>query len=90
MFKMLLLICATGVSPADCQIETAIDVIHGPATASAATCAFQGQAQLAHTALPIRPGETYLKVRCTHEAAPGEARHRAPSAGEVAASTLYR
>lgn len=90
MFKMLLLICATGVSPADCQIETAIDVIHGPATASAAACAFQGQAQLADTALPIRPGETYLKVRCTHEAAPGAIRPQEPAAEEVAASTLYR
>jgi hypothetical protein len=92
MFKMLLLICATGVSPADCQIETAIDVIHGPATASAAACAFQGQAQLADTALPIRPGETYLKVRCSHEiaTAPGDTRPETPPAEEVAASTLYR
>ena len=89
MFKMLLLICATGLSPADCRIDTAIDVIQGPATASAAACAFQGQAQLAHTALPIRPGETYLKVRCTREAAPGEFRLRAPSE-EIAASALYR
>lgn len=89
MFKMLLLICATGVSPADCQIETAIDVIQGPETTSAAACAFQGQAQLADTALPIRPGETYLKVRCRHEAAPGVVRLRAPSE-EIAASTLYR
>lgn len=90
MFKMLLLICATGVSPADCQIETAIDVIQGPETASAAACAFQGQAQLAPTALPIRPGETYLKVRCTHRAAPGEIRRQVPPPEEIAASTLYR
>lgn len=92
MFKMLLLVCATGVSPADCQIETAIDVIHGPATASAAACAFQGQAQLADTALPIRPGESYLKVRCTHEiaAAPGDILSGVPPVEEIAASALYR
>ena len=92
MFKMLLLICATGVSPADCQIDTAIDVIQGPVTASAAACAFQGQAQLADTALPIRPGETYLKVRCAREvaAALDEIRPEVPSPGEVAASALYR
>lgn len=92
MFKMLLLICATGVSPADCQTETAIDIIQGPTTASAAACAFQGQAELAGTALPIRPGETYLKVRCTHEieAASEGGQHSEPPAEEIAASALYR
>ncbi|WP_186002655.1 hypothetical protein [Mycobacterium sp. KBS0706] len=92
MFKMLLLVCATGVSPADCQIDTAIDVIQGPATASAAACAFQGQAQLADTALPIRPGETYLKVRCTREIAAARERTRPgkPPVEEAAASALYR
>ncbi|WP_342237023.1 hypothetical protein [Inquilinus sp. OTU3971] len=92
MFKMLLLICATGVSPGDCQIDTAIDVIQGPVTASAAACAFQGQAQLADTALPIRPGETYLKVRCAREAAAalGDIQPGAPPAGAVAAPALYR
>jgi hypothetical protein len=91
MFKMLLLVCATGLSPADCQIDTAIDVIQGPATASAAACAFQGQAQLADTALPIRPGEAYLKVRCEHRivAAPQIKPDVAP-ADEIAASALYR
>ncbi|MGK9168075.1 hypothetical protein KXR53_17330 [Inquilinus limosus] len=86
MFKMLLLVCATSLSPADCQIDTAIDVIHGPETASAAACAFQGQAQIAHTALPIQPGETYLKVRCTQAAAPDTAR----PAVETAATAFYR
>ena len=92
MFKMLLLICTTGVSPADCQIETAIDVIQGPTTASAAACAFQGQAQLADTALPIRSGETYLKVRCTHEIAakPGGIQPSEPPVEETAATALYR
>ncbi len=92
MFKMLLLICATGLSPVDCQTETAIDVIQGPTTASAAACAFQGQAQLADTALPIRPGETYLKVRCRREvaAAPGITGPGAAGSGEFAASALYR
>ena len=93
MFKMLLLVCATGLSPADCQIDTAIDVIQGPATASASACAFQGQAQVADTALPIRPGETYLKVQCRRAIAETP-RHIEPDvavpAGEVAASALYR
>ncbi|MGO4724668.1 MULTISPECIES: hypothetical protein [unclassified Inquilinus] len=90
---MLLLVCATSLSPADCEIDTAIDVIQGPATASPSACAFQGQAQVADTALPIRPGETYLKVRCIRMVA--EALQRiAPEAvvpgEEVAASALYR
>lgn len=65
MFKMLMLVCASSLSPADCQIDTAIDVIQGPETAGASACAFQGQTAVANTALPIRPGETYLKVQCT-------------------------
>ena len=93
MFKMLLLVCATNVSPAQCGIDTAIDIIHGPATHSAAACAFQGQAQVAATALPIRPGETYLKVRCTRERPETSlqiADDRADPAEEIAATALYR
>lgn len=84
MFKMLLLVCATHVSPAQCEIDRAIDIIWGPVTQSAAACAFQGQALVAATALPIRPGETYLKVHCTRvlpEPRPAE---------EIAATALYR
>jgi hypothetical protein len=39
MFKMLLLVCASNVPPAQCGIDTAIDVIQGPAMQSAAACA---------------------------------------------------
>jgi hypothetical protein len=93
MFKMLLLVCATDVSPAQCGIDTAIDIIQGPAAQSAAACAFQGQVQVAATVLPIRPGETYLKVRCTRErpeTAPQIADDEAAPAEEIAATALYR
>ncbi|WP_186002914.1 hypothetical protein [Mycobacterium sp. KBS0706] len=92
MFKMLLLVCATALSPGDCQTDTAIDVIQGPVTASAAACAFQGQAEVANTALPIRPGETYLKVRCTRTIAAAHP-HVAPEIGARgvgAATALHR
>jgi len=93
MFKMLLLVCATHVSPAQCGIDTAIDIIWGPPTQSAAACAFQGQALVAGTALPIRPGKTYLKVRCTRERperTPQIADDSAAPAEEIAATALYR
>lgn len=93
MFKMLLLVCATNVSPVQCGIDTAIDVIQGPATQSAAACAFQGQALVADTALPIRPGESYLKVRCTRErpeTPPQIADDRAAPAEEIATTARCR
>jgi hypothetical protein len=64
MFQVLILICAAGVAPADCQIETAIDVIHGPRVASEIMCGLHGQAYIAQTSLrPGRAGE-YVKLAC--------------------------
>jgi hypothetical protein len=67
MFKIVILICSLNVAPADCQINTAIDVIDGPEAASQSICGMHGQAYVADTALGIRKhDDEYVKVRCTH------------------------
>jgi hypothetical protein len=63
MLQILILICSTNLSPADCQMETAIDVIHGPKTASVMGCGLEAQALLAKTTVLRRPDE-YAKIRC--------------------------
>jgi hypothetical protein len=63
MLQILILICSTNLSPADCQTETALDVIHGPRTASAIGCGFEAQALLARTTILRGPGE-YAKIKC--------------------------
>lgn len=64
MFQVLILICAINVAPADCQTETALDLINGPRVASELLCGLHGQAYIAQTSLrPRGPGE-YVKIRC--------------------------
>jgi hypothetical protein len=65
MLKMLILICSANMSPADCQVETALDIIHGPQVASVFECGMASQVMAAQTSLLRRgPGE-YMKVRCS-------------------------
>jgi len=65
MLNMLILICAANVSAPDCQVETALDIIHGPQVASVFECGMASQVMAARTSLLRRaPGE-YMKVRCT-------------------------
>jgi hypothetical protein len=65
MLKILILICATGLSQADCSIDTATAVVQGPQAASLMECGLHGQAYLANTALAgyVADGH-YLKIRC--------------------------
>jgi hypothetical protein len=68
MFQVLILVCSIGVAPADCQIETALDVVNGPLVASEMLCGLHGQAYIAQTSLrPASPGE-YVKVKCLRPA----------------------
>jgi hypothetical protein len=65
MFKMLILVCSSNLSAADCQVETALDIIHGPQVASVFECGMASQALVAQTSILRRaPGE-YMKVRCS-------------------------
>jgi hypothetical protein len=63
---MLILICSRGVSPSNCQLNTALDAIRGPTVANEAACALRGQAIVAATAITRRFGDEYVKILCTH------------------------
>jgi hypothetical protein len=66
MFKILILICSVNLTPAECQVNNALDVIDGPEASSEALCGMYGQAYIADTALGARPHENeYVKVLCT-------------------------
>ena len=64
MFEILILVCASSLSAPDCQMNTALDVIHGPSAASVIACGVQGQAYIAETSLVGRLDGAYLKIRC--------------------------
>ena len=68
MFQILILVCSVGVAPADCQPETAIDIINGPSVASEVTCGLHGQAYIAQTSLRPRAANEYVKIKCLHPA----------------------
>lgn len=65
MFKVILLVCAAGIAPRDCQFNNAIDVISGPDAGNEIACGLQSQAYFAGTALgrSLREDE-YLKIVC--------------------------
>jgi hypothetical protein len=66
MFTVLILICSINLAPAECQPETAADVIRGPEAASEEMCGLHGQAYLAEIALGTRHRENeYVKIKCT-------------------------
>jgi hypothetical protein len=64
MFEILILVCASSLSAPDCQMNTALDVIHGPSASSVIACGVQGQAYIAETSLIGRLDGAYLKIRC--------------------------
>jgi hypothetical protein len=68
MFQILILVCSVGIAPADCQPETAVDVIKGPSAASEMTCGLHGQAYIAQTSLRPRSAGEYVKIKCLHPA----------------------
>ena len=69
MFKVLILVCAAGMAPRDCQAHNALEVVQGPEARNEIACALQSQAYFAQTALGrnLRPGE-YVKIRCRRTA----------------------
>jgi hypothetical protein len=65
MLQIMILVCSVNLSPAECQLETALDIISGPQVESAVACGLQGQALIAATSVARRgPGE-YIKIRCS-------------------------
>src|SRR5882724_1181042 len=69
VFKVLILVCSINLAPADCQTDTAVDVISGPEAVNQSVCGLYGQAYIADTAVgaALRDDE-YVKVKCTHTA----------------------
>jgi hypothetical protein len=65
MFRIIILICSIQLSPADCQIDNATDVINGPEAYDSVGCGLYGQAYVAETALgERRRDDEYVKVSC--------------------------
>jgi hypothetical protein len=70
MLKMLILVCAVGIAPADCRPQSALDIISGPDVASPVMCGLHGQAYIAETALAKRRhDDEYLKIICVKPSA---------------------
>lgn len=68
MFQILILVCAVGVAPTDCQPETALDIINGPSATSEMICGMHGQAYVAQTSLRPHTDGEYVKIKCLHPA----------------------
>jgi hypothetical protein len=49
MYSIIVLICSTALSRADCQAKTAVDVARGPTIDNPMMCAFNAQTMIART-----------------------------------------
>jgi hypothetical protein len=64
--KSLILICALGLSHADCSIDNATVVLQGPVGGGLAQCGFLAQAYLASTSIAgYLEKDHYLKITCS-------------------------
>jgi hypothetical protein len=67
--KSSILVCALGLSHADCTIDSAAVVLQGPASGGLARCGFLAQAYLASTSIAGYLDDAhYLKIACSPEA----------------------
>jgi hypothetical protein len=64
MYSIMILICSTTLSHADCQAKTAVDVIRGPTVDNPMMCGLNAQTMIARTDLVQGEGSEYLKVVC--------------------------
>jgi hypothetical protein len=65
MYSIVVLICSTALSHADCQAKTAVDVVRGPTVDNSMMCALNAQTMIARTDLVQTNGTEYVKVVCT-------------------------
>jgi hypothetical protein len=65
MYSILVLVCSTALSHADCQAKTAVDVVRGPTVDNPMMCGFNAQTMIARTDLVQSNGTEYMKVVCT-------------------------
>jgi len=67
MYSILILICSTALSHADCQAKTALDVVRGPTVDNSMMCGLNAQTMIARTDL-VQSGESqYMKVVCIRQ-----------------------
>jgi hypothetical protein len=64
MYSILVLICSTALSHADCQAKTAVDVIRGPIVDNPMMCGLNAQTMIARTDL-VQADSEYMKIVCT-------------------------
>jgi hypothetical protein len=67
MYSIIVLICSTALSHAECQAKTAVDVVRGPTVDSPMMCALNAQTMIARTDLVQTDGTEYVKVVCTRK-----------------------
>ncbi|HZZ59722.1 MAG TPA: hypothetical protein VFE63_00915 [Roseiarcus sp.] len=63
MYSIMILICSTALSHADCQPKTANDVVRGQQVDNPVMCALNAQIMMARTDL-MRGDNLYMKVMC--------------------------
>lgn len=63
-YTIVILICSVNIDHADCQRDTAIDVVRGPRVENVMMCGMGGQTMIAQTALAHGDGREYLKILC--------------------------
>jgi hypothetical protein len=64
MYSILILICSSALSHADCQAQTATDVVRGPRADNEIMCMLNAQTMIARTDLVQGDGSQYMKVLC--------------------------
>jgi hypothetical protein len=67
MYSIIVLVCSTALSHADCQAKTAVDVVRGPTVDNPMMCALNAQTMIARTDLVQNDGTEYVKVVCTRK-----------------------
>jgi len=63
-YAIMVLICSTALSHADCQPKTALDVVRGPRVDNVVMCSLNAQMMMARTDL-VQGDNLYMKVMCT-------------------------
>ena len=64
-YSIVVLICSVALSHPDCQPDTALDVVRGPAVENPVMCGLNAQTMMARTDLVQAGGGQYMKVVCT-------------------------
>lgn len=64
MYSIIVFICSTGLAHAECQANTATDVVRGPTVENEIMCGLNAQTVIARTNLVKSDGTEYVKIVC--------------------------